>query len=65
MAQKPITLILMMNSCSYSTNDLVLIKFQIFYQDFSRCLASTKDSKSSFELSHVDQELALQDRIKY
>jgi len=29
-ARKPITLVLMMiNSCSYSTNDLVLYKFQI------------------------------------
>ena len=31
LAQRPITLVLMMiNSCSYSTNDLVFIKFQIF-----------------------------------
>ena len=29
------------------------------------CLASTKDSKSSFEVSVLIQELALQDRIKY
>jgi len=39
----------MINSCSYSTNDLVFIKFQIFNQDLNRCLASIKDSKSSFE----------------
>ena len=33
---KPITLVLMMiNSCSYSTNDLVFIQFQIFDQDLS------------------------------
>jgi len=50
LAQRPITLILMMiNSYSYSTNDLMFIKFQIFNQDFSQCLVSTKDSKSSFE----------------
>ena len=30
LAQKSSTLVLMMNSCSYSTNDLVLIQFQIF-----------------------------------
>ena len=48
--QRPVTLVLMIiNSCSYSTNDLVFIKFQIFDQDLNRCLASTKDSKSSFE----------------
>jgi len=36
LAQKPITLVLMMiNSYSYSTNDLVFIKFQIFNQDLS------------------------------
>ena len=52
LAQRPITLVLMMiNSCSYNANDLVLIKFQIFDQDLSRCLASMKDSKSSFEAS--------------
>ena len=44
----------MINSCNYSTNDLVFIKFQIFNQDLSRCLASIKDSKSSFEASLVD-----------
>ena len=39
-----ITLVLMMiNSYSYSTNDLVFIQFQIYYQDISRCLASTKE----------------------
>ena len=44
--QKPINLILMMiNSCSYNTNDLVFNKFQIIDQDLSRCLTSTKDSK--------------------
>ena len=52
LVQRPITLILMMiNSCSYNTNDLVFIKFQIFNQDLSRCLASIKDSKSSFKAS--------------
>ena len=41
LAQMPITLALMMiNSYSYSTNDLVFIKFEIFNQDFSWCLAS-------------------------
>jgi len=46
LAQRPITIILLMiNSYSYSTNDLIFNKFQIFDQDFSRCLASTKDSK--------------------
>ena len=44
----------MINSYSYSTNDLVFIKFQIFNQDLSRCLASTKNSKSSFEARLVD-----------
>ena len=40
LAQRPITLVLMMiNSCSYSTHDLVFNKFQIFDQDLSRCLA--------------------------
>jgi len=52
LAQRPITLVLMMiNSYSYSTNDLVFNKFQIFDQDLSRCLALTKDAKSSFETS--------------
>ena len=52
LAQKTITLVLMMiHSCRFSTNDLVFIKFQIFNQDLSRCLASIKDSKSSFEAS--------------
>jgi len=52
LAQRPITLVLMMiNSCSYSTNDLVFNKFQIFGQDLSRCLALIKYSKSSFEAS--------------
>ena len=52
LAQRPITLVLMMNNlCSYSTNDLVLFKFQIFNQDVSWCLALTKNSKSSFEVS--------------
>jgi len=50
LAQRPITLVLMMiNSCSYYTNDLVFILFQIFDQDLSRCLALTKDSTSNFE----------------
>ena len=49
LVQRPIALVLMMiNSCSYSTNDLVFNLSQIFDQDFSRCLASTKDLKSSF-----------------
>jgi len=52
LAQRPITLILMMiNSCNYSTNDLVLFKFQIFNQDLSWFLGSTNDSKLSFEAS--------------
>ena len=52
LAQRPITLILIMiNSCSYSINDLLLIKFQIFDQDLSRCLASTKNLKLSFKAS--------------
>ena len=52
LAQRPITLVLMMiNSCSYITNDLVFNKLQIFDQDLSQCLASIKDSKSSFEAS--------------
>ena len=45
---------MMINSCSYRTNDLVLIKFQIFNQDLSQCLASTKDSKSILKLARVD-----------
>ena len=53
--QRLIALVLMMiNSCSYSTNDLVFIYSQIFDQDLSRCLASTKDSTSSLELPRVD-----------
>ena len=49
---KPITLILMMiNSCSYCSNDLMFNKFQIFDQDLSQCLASIKDSRSAFEAS--------------
>ena len=52
LAQRPIALVLMMiNSCSYSTNDLVFNQSQIIDQGLSRCLASTKDSKSSFEAS--------------
>ena len=52
LAQRSITLVLMItNSCSYSTSDLVFIYSQIFDQDLSRCLASTKDSKSSFRVS--------------
>ena len=36
LAQRPITLVLMMiNSCSYSTNDFMFIKFQIFNQDLN------------------------------
>jgi len=50
LAQRLITLVLIMiNSCSYSTNDLVFNKFQIFNQNFNQCSASTKNSKSSFE----------------
>ena len=52
LARRPITLVLMMiNSYSYNTNDLVFIKFQIFNQHLSRCLTSIKDSKSTFETS--------------
>jgi len=43
--------LMMINSCSYSTNDLVFNYSQICDQDLSRCLASTKDLKSSFETS--------------
>ena len=32
----------------------MFIKFQIFNQDLSRCLASTNNSKSSFEVITVD-----------
>ena len=54
LAQRPITLVLMMiNSCSYGTNDLVFNQFQICDQDLSRCVASTKDLKSSFGASTV------------
>ena len=54
LAQWPITLVLMMiNSCSYSTNDLVFNYWQIHDQDLSRCVASTKDLKSSFGASTV------------
>ena len=54
MAQRSITLVLMMiNSCSYSNNDLVFNKFQIFDQDLNLYLASTKDSKS-MKLARVD-----------
>ena len=36
LAQRPITLVLMIiNSCSYTTNDLVFSKFSIFNQDLS------------------------------
>ena len=49
LAQRSIALVLMMiNSYSYSTNDLVFIQSQICDQDLSRCVASTKDLKSSF-----------------
>ena len=52
LAQRPITLVLMMiNSCSYSTNDLVLFKFQICLPDLNWSLVSTKYSKSSFKTS--------------
>ena len=45
LSQRLITLVLMMiNSSSYSTNDLVFIKFYIFNQDLSRCFASIKNS---------------------
>ena len=50
LAQKSITLVLMMiNSYSYSTNDFVVLKFHIFIKILVQFLASTKDSKSSFE----------------
>jgi len=45
----------MINSCCYSTNGLVLFKFQIFNQDLSWCLASIKDSKSSFEANSLSR----------
>ena len=52
LAQRPIALILMMiNLCSYCTNDLVFNESQICDQNFSRYLASTKDLKSSFGAS--------------
>ena len=55
LAQRPITLVLMMiNSCNYSTNDLVLFKFQIFNQDLSWFLGSTNDSKLSLKPARVD-----------
>jgi len=44
---------MMINSCSYSNNDHVFIKFQIFNQDLSRCLASANDSKLSFEANFI------------
>ena len=55
LAQGSITLVLIMiNSCSYCTNDLVFNKFQIFDHDLSRCLALTKYSKSNLKLARVD-----------
>ena len=55
LAQRPITLVLMMiNSCSYNINDLVLIKFQILNQDLSRCLALTRDSNQVLKLAYID-----------
>jgi len=52
LAERPSILDLMMiNSYSYCTNDIVFNKFQISDQDLSQCLASTKDSRSSFEAS--------------
>ena len=45
---------MMINSCSYTTNDLVLIKFSIFNQDLNWCLASTKYLGLSFEAITVD-----------
>ena len=43
LAQRPSTLVLMMiNSCSYSLLIILCIQFQIFNQDISRWLASTK-----------------------
>ena len=64
---KPITLVLMMiNSYSYCSNDLVFNKFQIFNQDLSRCLASIKDSRSSFEASTCwFKSSRFKDSIKY
>ena len=50
LAQRPIPLVLMtINSCSYSTSNLIFINFQILKEDLSWCLVSTKNSKSSFE----------------
>ena len=65
LAQRPITLVLMMiNSCSYITNDLVFNQYQIFDQDLSWYLASTKNLKSKFWSQYVlIQELAYQDCI--
>ena len=49
LAQRPVTLVLMMiNLYNYSTNDFMLFKFQIFNQDRSWCLASTKKFKIKF-----------------
>ena len=49
LAQRSTTLDLMMiNSCSYSTNDLVLFKLQVSIKILVWCLAFSKDSKSRF-----------------
>ena len=55
LAQWPITLVLMMiNSCSYSTIYLVFILSQICDQDLSRCLASIKDLSQVLKLARFD-----------
>jgi len=55
LAQRPITLVLMMtNSCSYSTNKSCCVYVSDIDQDLNWCLASLKDSKSSLELTHCD-----------
>ena len=54
-APKAHHLVLMMtNSCSYSTNDLVVFKDSDFDQDLNWYLASLKSSKSSLKLTHGD-----------
>ena len=67
MAQRPITLVSMMiNSCSYVTNDLVFIKFQILIKILVGVLASIKRLKVKTRSYHaLIQVLAFKDRIKY
>ena len=52
LARRPITLVLMMiNLCSYSTNDLVFIQFQIFnkMQKTKQNIVGPKAHHSSFD----------------